>query len=210
MSQVAGVSKCTHNHSNVYSRPLFYATHQHRDTPPCNLLFDPLPRHKHHTNTITLPLFSSPSKMASQTAVVDDDNNNVAATSEPWRDELEREISEDAADGEPLQIPSILLGLLTTYPGGDAMTAREAARRIDAEYRDVYIPSDPLLRGLEDKGMAGFLGRVYDLVLSVSRLVDCDDARQDALVRFLGELRKLPPTAFKIWGVSRGHCDIQE
>lgn len=131
--------------------------------------------------------------------------DDAAINGEPPRDDdWAREISDCAADGVASDVPSILLGLLETYPGDDAQAAREAAReaarRIDADYQDVFLPSDPLLRGQDDKGMAGYLYRLYDLVLSVARLLDCDDVRQDALVQLLGELRELPPRAFRIWG----------
>ncbi|ROW11478.1 hypothetical protein VMCG_01147 [Cytospora schulzeri] len=135
--------------------------------------------------------------MAQQTAAVQDDN---AATNELWRVELAREMSEDVADGVAVQFPSILLDLLTKWPVDGVEAAREAARRIDADYRDVYLPSDPLLRGQEDKGMAGYLSHLYGLVMSVATFIDCDDPLQDALVQLLVELRKLPPTVYKIWG----------
>ncbi|ROV90384.1 hypothetical protein VPNG_10017 [Cytospora leucostoma] len=135
--------------------------------------------------------------MAAHTIVVDG-----AAVDELWRHELTREILEDADEVES-HVPSILLHLLATYPGDDPEAAREAAReaafRIDGDYRDVYLPSDPLLQGQDDKGMAGFLDRLYDLMLRIARLVKYDDIRQHALIQCLGELRKLPPKAFRIW-----------
>lgn len=140
--------------------------------------------------------------MAHQPAVshvIDD-----ATTNEPWRGELAREIAEDAADGDASQVPSILLDLLTAFPCDGPEAAREAARRIDADYRDVYLPSDPLLKGQDDKGMAPFLSYLYELVQSVATFIDWDDARQDALVQLVGELRKLPPRAVRIYDVS-GH-----
>lgn len=129
-----------------------------------------------------------------------------ATATEPWREELTREISEDAAGGVASQVSSILLDLLTTFPEHGPEAAREAARRIDADYGDAYLPSDPLLKGADDRGMTMFLERLYGLILSVVTFIDCDDARQDALVQLVAELRKLPPKAFKIMDVSNHHC----
>ena len=116
---------------------------------------------------------------------------------------LAAETAADEDSGVASRLPSIFLHLLAAWTEGNhAAAAEEAARRIHADYCDVYLPSDPLMKGLDDKGMAGFLSRLYELVFSQVRLVGYDDARQDALVETLLELRKLPPQSLRIWGVS--------
>lgn len=59
------------------------------------------------------------------------------------------------------------------------------------------------MKGLNDRGMSGFLSRLYKLVSALARLVGYDVARQDALVETMLQLRKLPPQSLKIWDVSR-------
>lgn len=117
---------------------------------------------------------------------------------------LTAETTVDEETGVASGLPSIFLDLLAAWTEGNhTAAAEEAARRIHADYCDVYLSSDPLMKGLNDRGMAGFLSRLYELVFALARLVGYDDDRQDALLETILQLRKLPPQSLKIWDVSR-------
>lgn len=120
---------------------------------------------------------------------------------EAWEAKLEKEIQDDSRNGVESSVPSILRDLLRSYPQDGQQAAQDAARRINFDYRDKYLPSDPLLKGRDDEGMAGFLYHLYLLSLDTARLIHYSSPEQDALVQLFVELRKLPPEQFKIAGV---------
>lgn len=128
---------------------------------------------------------------------------DATAPDEALRAYLAEEIAIYEGYGDPSKLPSIFLDLFTTYRDEDCQTAtHNVTRRINAEYWDVYLPSDSLIKSQEDKGMAEFLSRLNNLVFGLALLIGYDDPRQDALLQVLVELRKLPPKPFKVWRVS--------
>ncbi|KAK7937804.1 uncharacterized protein PG986_014672 [Apiospora aurea] len=76
----------------------------------------------------------------------------------------------------------------------------EAAQQVDDLYSNEYLPSDPLMKFQDDKGMGGFLSCLYEMVFDLARAIPHEDDLQDRLVQFLVELAKLPTEEVKIWG----------
>ncbi len=91
------------------------------------------------------------------------------------------------------RIPSILLALLTAWRENGQAAAQDAARRIDANYWDVFLPANPLIMGFEEVATGAFFYGLYGLIFNVVRFIDFDDDRQDAFVQVIIELRKQPP-----------------
>jgi hypothetical protein len=119
---------------------------------------------------------------------------------------LAEEIGLDIEDGVESQVALILLDFVKAHPQPDHQAvARELARRINADYWELYRQSVPLLKRQEDKGLAGYLNGLYELIFGLARLIGYDDSQQDVLVEVLVELHKLPlpDTTFKIYGVGR-------
>jgi len=77
--------------------------------------------------------------------------------------------------------------------------ARTIAQRIDAVYWEILLPADPLMKYHDDKGMAGFLNALWEFFFELSKHITYDDSKQDTLIQFITELRKLPPKPFKVW-----------
>ncbi len=94
-----------------------------------------------------------------------------------WEAELLREISHDWENGRACNIASLLRDLLSQEQAGSSPA--ETACRIDADYRENYLRSDRRMRSREDRGMAAFLYRLYELSFTLGRLIDYDDPRQD-------------------------------
>ncbi|PGH10123.1 hypothetical protein AJ80_07573 [Polytolypa hystricis UAMH7299] len=81
----------------------------------------------------------------------------------------------------------------------DKSKVKDIAEDIDAYYSNVYLPSDPLIRFQDDKGISDFLAGMYGVVLQLGRFISYKDARQDTLVELIQELYKIPPKTFRIW-----------
>jgi len=119
-----------------------------------------------------------------------------------WLVHLDEEVAYDKQRGETSTLTSIIRDLLVSYPQDADQAVAEAARLVDADYYNNYLPSDPLLKGRDDEGMEGFLNSLCDIIFSTVRRIPYDDSHQDAIVQLLAELAKLPPKTLRIWGVS--------
>lgn len=128
-------------------------------------------------------------------------NSEAAAT--PWIQCLD-EILQENPDSSEARISKILRQMLSSSLQDD-FTPAEAARQIDDYYQNNYLPSDPLMKFQDDKGMGGFLSGLYEMVFDLARAIPHDDELQNCLVQFLIELTKLPTKEVKIWGV---HCPL--
>jgi hypothetical protein len=124
---------------------------------------------------------------------------------ESWKEELDQATRSNEENAITSNVPSILRSLVAANHQDSQGAAQEAAQRIDFDYWHVYLPSDPLLLGTEDKGMATFLTQLYELLFSVARLLHYDNTRQEVIVQLLVELRKLAPKHFTIWEVGDSH-----
>ncbi|KAK1969656.1 hypothetical protein LY78DRAFT_653834 [Colletotrichum sublineola] len=118
------------------------------------------------------------------------------APATPWIQFLDRELSQSTPENVENGLCQIFRHLFTSP---NASAATEAAQQVDGYYRDVYLPSDPFLKFLDDKGTAGFLNTLYELVFDLARVVPYDHELQQLLVQFLIELVKLPTREVKIW-----------
>ncbi|KDN66824.1 hypothetical protein CSUB01_03007 [Colletotrichum sublineola] len=118
------------------------------------------------------------------------------APATPWIQFLDRELSQSTPEDVENGLCQIFRHLFTSP---NASAATEAAQQVDGYYRDVYLPSDPFLKFLDDKGTAGFLNTLYELVFDLARVVPYDHEQQQLLVQFLIELVKLPTREVKIW-----------
>lgn len=125
----------------------------------------------------------------------------MESTTEPWREYIDEEIDYDKEAGDPMQMPLILRDMISSFPEDGQAAAEAAARRINADYWENYLPSDPLLKGRDDKGVEDFLGRLCHLSFHMGRLLRYDDTRQDAIVQLFLELRKLPQQRFQVYEV---------
>lgn len=121
------------------------------------------------------------------------------AGNEPWTTSFEKEISDWGEETSEYVLAHILKEFLLS--DGDS-TAAETASRIAGVYDEDYLPSDPLMKYEDDKGMGGFLSDFYDVIFTLARLLPYHSSNQDKVVRVMVELRKLPPRPFKIWEVS--------
>jgi hypothetical protein len=65
------------------------------------------------------------------------------------------------------------------------------------------------MRFEDDKGMGGFLDRLYDLIYDLARLIPFNNSLQDVLIQLIMELRNLPPKPFKIWNVCFSMTPLQ-
>ena len=93
----------------------------------------------------------------------------------------------DKESADVWHLPAILRDLLL---GADTSPA-DAAQRIHNDYTSVYLPSDPLLKGRADWGMAGFLHRLYELVFGLACRIPHQNESQDRLLQVLVELQKI-------------------
>ena len=126
------------------------------------------------------------------------DDTPSGTIKEPWLAYLEGEIASCGEDSYNAEFATIMRSLLLSLENS---APADTARRIDTYYWEEYLPSDPLLRFQDDKGIGGFLNFLYELVFDMARLVPYDDSKQDQLLQLIFELRQLPPKPFKIWNV---------
>ena len=79
----------------------------------------------------------------------------------------------------------------------------DIARKIDNFYDQELLPSDPLMRFEDDKGMQPFLFGFWQAVyISIAKLIPYNNSNQEKLVQLILEFRKLPPRQFKISKIS--------
>lgn len=130
----------------------------------------------------------------------------TAGQEEPWSAQIDKEIASDKDEGIPSTLPSILRDLIVVYPQDGPPAAQEAARHVDADFWDAYLPWDQT-QGAGRDGAAGinFLARLYQVTLSIVRFIPYDDSRQDALIQLLLELRKLAPRPGKVSSMTLLH-----
>ncbi|WYZ36950.1 hypothetical protein EsH8_II_000456 [Colletotrichum jinshuiense] len=114
----------------------------------------------------------------------------------PWIQHLDEELSQSQPDvlGNGL---CLILRRLVLSTNDSAAT--DAAQQVDEYYCDHYLPSDPLLKLEDDKGMEAFLNTLYGLVFELACLVPYNHDLQQLLVNFVIELVKLPAKKVKIW-----------
>lgn len=112
---------------------------------------------------------------------------------------LDEEISESYEGAGTYELAKILKRLLAE----NDITPQEAAHQIDAFYEDDFLPSQPTFQKEKAKGMINFLGVLDELICGLGRVLHYNDARQDALIQLILELRKLPPRQVEIWEVSK-------
>ena len=120
------------------------------------------------------------------------------SSQEPWFAYLEEEIVSCGEGTFECDLDNIMKDFLISKCDP---AAPETALRIVTYYWENYLPSDPLMKFEDDKGIAGFLNHLYELVFAMARLIPYNDSRQDMLVQLILELRKLPAKPFKIWNV---------
>lgn len=118
---------------------------------------------------------------------------------EPWLALIDEELSLDPKGSLDHDLLQIFKDLLLSH-GGTQVIA-EAARQIDGYYTSKFLPSDPLMRFQEDKGIAGFLAVLYRIIFDLGRFLSYKDPRQGILAQLILQLRQLPPKPFKIWHV---------
>lgn len=123
-----------------------------------------------------------------------------ATRKEAWEALLD---GDDDSDEENAPAP-IYTAIFKDLLRQDGNTAPEAARRIDAIYVEEFLPSDPLLKFQDDKGMEGFLHVLYQLIFDLARVIRYGDPKQDRPAQLLSELHQLPPKKFTIWKVGSG------
>jgi hypothetical protein len=113
---------------------------------------------------------------------------------------LDEEIQEAERDNEPLaaKLHTAIRDLLTSSTENPAASI---ARRVDTLYSQTFLSQDPLAKFTDDGGMAGFLNALWEIVFEISRYISYTDPKQDTLVQFIVELRKLPIRPAKIWNV---------
>lgn len=112
---------------------------------------------------------------------------------------LDEEISEAYEGDETYELANILKRLMAE----NGITPQEAAQQIDSYYEDDLLPSQPILQREKAKGMINLLSALDDLICGLGSALRYDDARQDALIQLILELRKLPPRQVVIGDVSR-------
>ncbi|KAK8006968.1 2-5-dichloro-2-5-cyclohexadiene-1-4-diol dehydrogenase [Apiospora arundinis] len=115
--------------------------------------------------------------------------NNAAAT--PW----DLCLDELVQDGVEASMTEIFRRLLASQSDS---AAAEAAQQLDNHYREDYS-SNPLLKLEEDRGLAGYLSCLYEMVFDLARAIPHDNDLQNRLVQFLVELARLPPKEVTIW-----------
>lgn len=119
-------------------------------------------------------------------------------SAEPWIEFLDDEIVNADPDTPEHDLPKIFRQALLSE---NESSPSETAKQIDTYYQETYLPSDPLLRFQDDKGMSGFLNSIYDLVFELATVIPYHHHLQNVLVEFIAALRKLPPKQCKIWDV---------
>jgi hypothetical protein len=124
--------------------------------------------------------------------------NASSGTREPWVVYLDDEIEESGEDSSEDDLSKIMKRLLLSTSEN---AAADAAREFDEYYSQQFLPSDPLMKFSDDKGMGAYLWGLYQLIFDMGRLVPYNDTKQTNLVQLIVELRKLPPKTFKIWNV---------
>ena len=130
--------------------------------------------------------------------IVNEKDKESASSKEPWFAYLEEGIASCGEGTFECDLNNIMKDFLISTSD---LAALDTALRIDTYYWEYHLPSDPLMKFEEDKGIAGFLNHLYELVFDVARLIPYSDPRQDMLVQLILELRKLPAKPFKIWNV---------
>jgi hypothetical protein len=121
-----------------------------------------------------------------------------SSTREPWIVYHDEDIEESGEEPSEDDLAEIMKRLLLSTSEN---AAAEAARGFDQYYSQHFLPSDPLMKFSDDKGMETYLWGLYQLIFDMGRLISYKDTKQTNLVQLLVELRKLPPKTFKIWGV---------
>ncbi|KAK8022594.1 hypothetical protein PG993_013361 [Apiospora rasikravindrae] len=159
-----------------------------RHSPP-EMFHPPLSNARLSHNDHTIPV----SAVDMKTTHLDAKNGTSGS---PWTQCLD-EILEMDPDGIETGLSEVLRRLLASQ--SDAAPA-EAAQQIDDLYSNDYLPSDPLMRFQDDKGMGGFLSCLYEMVFDLARAIPYENDLQGRLVQFLVELAKLPTKEVKIWG----------
>ena len=100
--------------------------------------------------------------------------------------------------GEPLEKDlALILGGLRSANAA----AAEVACQIQDYYRNTYLLSDSLMKLEDDKGLGGFLYRLFELIFALARHIPYNHRLQDVLVQFIIRLRKLPPKEVETWNV---------
>lgn len=124
----------------------------------------------------------------------------VNAGKKPWIAYLDKEAS---YWGEGMCESVLAIMLKDLLLSDSDSTAADTARLIDNYYEQEFLPSDPLMKFLDDKGIGGFLTTFYELVFNLARLIPYNNSNQEKLVQLILELRKLPPRQLKIWEVCK-------
>ena len=119
-----------------------------------------------------------------------------------WVAFIEKEVQSQESHTAQSELPTIIRDLVTTYPSQGRGAAERAAHRIGADYREVFLPSIVNFSDRDDNGWGIFLGKLYGLCLSAGRLINYEDARQDAIVELFVQLRRLPYQIATIRNVS--------
>lgn len=127
-------------------------------------------------------------------------DTRAADSDQPWVVFLDGEIADPTSDQELAQV------LKRAFLSDEESAPAQAAQQIDALYEKEFLPSDPLMRFQDDKGMAGFLNNLYWFVTELALVIPYNHSGQDILVNILVELRKLPTKQFKIWNVCALSC----
>lgn len=127
-------------------------------------------------------------------------SESASAGKEPWITQLNQEIDFLGENTWEYDLAMILKGLFLSDGDSDAA---DIARKIVNCYDQKFVPSDPLIRFRDDKGIQPFLFAFWQAVfIAFARIIPYNDSNQEKLLRFILELRKLPPRQFKIWEVS--------
>ena len=119
---------------------------------------------------------------------------------EPWITEVDNEISGWDDETCEYDFATILKEFLLS--GGES-TEADTARKIYDYYNQEFLPTDPLMRFQYDKRMQPFLFAFWQAAyIGFARFIPYNNSNQDKLVRLISELQRLPPSQFKISGVS--------
>ncbi|KAJ9155244.1 hypothetical protein NKR23_g2103 [Pleurostoma richardsiae] len=92
---------------------------------------------------------------------VSDHLQDLKASEIPWIAFLDRTAEQSSPRGLDEGFCEIFRRLLLS---ADVSATAEAALQVDEFYRDTYLPSDPLMRFEDDKGMAEFLATLWESV----------------------------------------------
>jgi hypothetical protein len=81
-------------------------------------------------------------------------NEDADLLSDSWIVWLDEESADYGENSYEHEMNTIMKNFLQS---SSTTAAADAARRFDTYYAEEFLPSDPLMRFKEDKGMAGFL-----------------------------------------------------